>query len=245
MTPQLGIILFARMSSSRLPGKMLMPIGPTTLLERVVARARTLPYPLVLATSSDPSDDRLCAAAEQLGVAAFRGSLDDVLDRACHAARAAGFDAFARLCGDRPFLPLADTHRGMSLMHERLARAEPCDLVTNALSSPVPPGLTMEVIRTGALERAHASARSPEEHEHVTAGFYGSGSAYAVEEIPSALRALPRVSLAVDDGADLARLARLIEARPEIDLCERIAIAELVSAAAEPCERSTGMSGRR
>jgi spore coat polysaccharide biosynthesis protein SpsF len=194
----------------------------------------------VLATSSDPSDDRLCEEAMRLGVDAFRGDLGDVLGRACHAARAAGFDAFARLCGDRPFLPLDDTRRGMALMHARLVRAEPCDLVTNALSRPVPPGLTMEVIRTRALEHAHANARSPEEHEHVTAAFYGSGCAYAVEEIPSALRALPRVSLAVDDEADRVRLGRLIESRPEIDLCERIAIEELVSAA-PPDGRSTGV----
>jgi len=162
-----------------------------------------------------------------------------VLGRACHAARASGFDAFARLCGDRPFLPLDDTRRGMSIMQACLERAEPCDLVTNALSCPVPPGLTMEVVRTRALEHAHGNARSPEEHEHVTAGFYRSGCAYVVVEIPSMLRVLPRVSLAVDDEADRVRLGRLIQARPEIDLSERIAIEELVSAAAEPGERST------
>lgn len=116
-------------------------------------------------------------------------------------------------------------------MQARLERAEPCDLVTNALSGPVPPGLTMEVIRTRALEHAHANARSPQEHEHVTAGFYGDQSAYAVAEIPSPLRALPRVSLAVDDETDRVRIGRLIESRPQIDLCERVAIEELLSAA--------------
>jgi spore coat polysaccharide biosynthesis protein SpsF len=227
MTPRLGVILFARMSSGRLPGKMLLPLGPTTLFERVVARARWLEHPLVLATSSDASDDRLCDEARRLGVPAIRGSLDDVLGRACHAAQAAGFDAFARLCGDRPFLPLDDSRRGMSLMRERLQRAEPCDLVTNALTHKVPPGLTMEVIRTGALERAHADARSPLDREHVTTCFYRADSGYVVHEIPSALRSLPQVSLAVDNEADRERLGRLIELWPDTDLCEQVAVGEL------------------
>jgi spore coat polysaccharide biosynthesis protein SpsF len=237
MTPRIGMLLFARMSSRRLPGKMLLPLGPTTLLERVVARARTLAHPIVLATSVDASDDPLCDAASALGVPVFRGSLSDVLGRACAAARSAGFDAFARLCGDRPFLPLDDTRRGMALMQVRLERAEACDLVTNAHTRKVPPGLTMEVVRTEALERAHANATSPDEHEHVTTAFYADGSGYAVEEVPSALQGLARVSLAVDDEADRQRLGRLIEAQPDVALCEQVAIRALMDVAQREASR--------
>lgn len=242
MTPRLGIILFARMSSSRLPGKMLLPLGPTTLFERIVARARVLAHPILLATSSDRSDDPLCEAARQLGVPTFRGSLDDVLGRACEAARTAGFDAFARLCGDRPFLPLDDTRRGLSLMYERLRRAEPCDLVTNARTRPVPPGLTTEVIRTGALERVHAEARSPEEREHLTLGLLKPGSGYAVEELPSGLQDLPRVPLAVDTETDRVRLGRLIEENPAVDLCERVAIRALLQVPPDPIDPPVAMN---
>lgn len=227
MTPHLGIILFARMSSSRLPGKMLLPLGPTTLFERVVARARTLGFPILLATSSDRSDDPLCDAATGLGVSAFRGSLDDVLGRACDAARAAGFDAFARLCGDRPFLPLDDTRRGLALMQERLQRSEPCDLVTNNLPRPVPPGLTMEVIRTGALELVRAQPGPTEGREHLTLGLQTRGSGYTVVELPTSLQDLPRIHLAVDTEADRLRLGRLIEENPPVDLCEHLAIRAL------------------
>jgi spore coat polysaccharide biosynthesis protein SpsF len=228
MTPRLGIILFARMSSSRLPGKMLRPLGPTTLFERVVARARTLGFPLVLATSSDRSDDPLDVAATRLEVPVFRGSLDDVLGRACHAARSAGFDAFARLCGDRPFLPLDDTRRGMALMNDRLRRGEACDLVTNARPRPVPPGLTMEVIRTAALEHLRNHPPSPESREHVTTGLLASGGGYAVAEIRSPLQDFPPITLAVDTEADRVRLARLVEANPRVDLCEQVAIRTLM-----------------
>lgn len=231
MTPRLGIILFARMSSSRLPGKMLLPLGPTTLFERVVARARLLAHPILLATSSDGADDPLCDAATGLGVPTFRGSLDDVLGRACEAARAAGFDAFARLCGDRPFLPLDDTRRGLSLMRERLLRGEPCDLVTNARPRSVPPGLTMEVIRTAALARLHAAARSPDEREHLTSGFLSRDLEYSVVELPSALQAFPRIQMAVDTESDRVRLGRLIAEQPAADLCEQVAIRALMAAA--------------
>ena len=228
MTARIGIILFARMSSSRLPGKMLRPLGPTTLFERVVARARTLGSPLVLATSSDRSDDPLDAAANRLEVPVFRGSLDDVLGRACDAARFAGFDAFARLCGDRPFLPLYDTRRGLALMDERLRRGEACDLVTNARPRPVPPGLTMEVIRTAALEHLRTHAPSPESREHVTTGLLASGGGYAVTEIRSPLQDFPPIPLAIDTEDDLVRLGRFIEANPRVDLCEQVAIRVLM-----------------
>jgi spore coat polysaccharide biosynthesis protein SpsF len=230
---RIGIILFARMSSSRLPGKMLRPLGPTSLLERVVARTRTLAYPIVLATSSAPSDDELCEEASRLGIPVFRGSLDDVLGRACAAARSAEFDAFARLCGDRPFLPLDDTRRGMALMHDRLLHAAPCDIVTNSGPRPVPSGLTMEVIRTTALERLRLQATSPEEREHVTSGFYLRGSEYSIVQLPSALHELarpgvPRLQLAVDTEDDRVQLSRVIEANPAVDLCERVAIRALL-----------------
>ena len=76
-------LLQARMSSSRLPGKVLKPIlGKPMLLRQLerVGRAQSLDH-LIVATSSDPSDDAIEALCRSANVASFRGSLDDVLDR--------------------------------------------------------------------------------------------------------------------------------------------------------------------
>jgi len=223
MQPRLGIILFARMSSSRLPGKMLERIGPTSLLERVVARARLLDHPIVLATSADPTDDPLARAGVDLGVAVHRGSLDDVLDRACAAARAAAFDAFARLCGDRPFLPLDDMRTGLALMRDSLRGGRGLDLVTTALPRPVPPGLLTEIVRTDALELVRARATSPPDREHVTRGFYEDPGGYAIRALPSPLQDLTGVHLSVDTESDRARLGALIDMHPDVGYPEELA----------------------
>src|SRR5712692_1849570 len=99
-------ILQARASSSRLPGKVLKPIlGRPMLLHQLdrVRRAKSLDA-LVVATSTDASDDaieELCAAE---GVACFRGSLDDVLDRFYQAALPFNPRHIARLTGDCPLI---------------------------------------------------------------------------------------------------------------------------------------------
>jgi spore coat polysaccharide biosynthesis protein SpsF len=220
MTPRLGIILFARMSSSRLPEKMLQTVGPTTLLERVVARARLLDLPMVLATSTDPTDDPLCRAATELRLDLIRGSLRNVLDRACTAARAAGFDGFARLCGDRPFLPLADMRAGINVMQTLLERGQACDLVTTRLPRPVPPGLLTEIVRTAAVEHIRDHGADETECEHVTTRLYSDGDTYTVYPLTTPLQDLTGVSLAVDREEDRLRIGRVIEAHPDIGFSE-------------------------
>src|SRR4029078_2873097 len=100
-------ILQARASSSRLPGKVLKPIlGRPMLLHQLdrVRRARSLDA-LVIATSTDPSDDTIEALCASAGVACFRGRLQDVLDRFYQAAQPFHPEYIVRLTGD---CPLAD-----------------------------------------------------------------------------------------------------------------------------------------
>lgn len=208
------------MSSSRLPGKMLKQIGNTTLFDRVVCRAELLDQELVLATSEEQSDDELAEHARELGLKAYRGPLNDVLGRAVSAARHAGFDAFARLCGDRPFLPLMDMQRGLEVMRLRLEQSDPLDLVTTHLPSPVPAGLTTEVIRTDALCRAWEMAETTEQLEHVTTLFYQKPDSFRIHALPTDLRELGSVHLAVDSEQDRQLIGSILVQHPELDLAE-------------------------
>src|SRR4051794_8965599 len=104
--PRTVAIIQARMSSSRLPGKVLMPISgrPSILFTCArVARARNIDA-ICVATSVDPSDDALAACVEEAGIAVYRGSLDDVLDRFAGAARVHGAEIVVRLTGDCPLI---------------------------------------------------------------------------------------------------------------------------------------------
>ena len=219
--PRIGIIIFARMSSSRLPGKMLRPLGPTTLFDRVVERARLLDHDMMLATSDQESDDPLVERARELDLPVFRGSLDDVLGRALAAARHAGFDAFCRLCGDRPLMPLDDMRRGMEVMRRSLIQGTPLDLVTTHLPTPVPPGLATEIIRTDVLAEIHNNGPRENELEHVTTAFYEYPDAFQIHPMATDLRKIGIVHLSVDTEHDLQLIGKIIEQNPDVEVSEK------------------------
>lgn len=165
MAPRILAIVQARTSSTRLHGKVLRPIlGRPMLvlqLERL-KRSMTL-TDLVVATSSDPSDDALAEVCAREEVNCFRGDLEDVLDRFIHAARSYSPDLVVRLTGD---CPLADP----ALIDEIVTRfsASDLDYLSNCEPASYPDGLDVEVMRFSALETAWAEAILPSHREHVT-----------------------------------------------------------------------------
>ena len=94
------------MTSSRLPGKVLLPVLGRTMLERLILRLQAVPAidEIVLATTTNPSDDALADLARALGARAFRGSESDVLGRVLEAAERAGADVIVQITGDCPII---------------------------------------------------------------------------------------------------------------------------------------------
>lgn len=158
-------VLQARMSSRRLPGKVLAPVAGAPMLARQVERLRRCRRldALVLATSADESDDPLAAAAERLALAVSRGALDDVLDRVHRAASAYAPDHVVRLTGD---CPLADPDVIDACIELHVAGAH--DYTSNIHPPTWPDGLDVEVLTRATLETAWREAREPVEREHVT-----------------------------------------------------------------------------
>lgn len=204
---RVGAIVQARMTSARLPGKVLAPLAGRPALVWVLERlerAETLDAVLV-ATSDAGSDDPVAAFCAERGVACHRGPLDDVAARMLGAARAAGLDAFVRVSGDSPTLDQRLVDHGVRLMRE--ARV---DLVTNVRPRTFPPGQSIEVVRTGALAAvvaapgADAAAR-----EHVTGPLYDGDHAVVRFEAGE-----PRVDvhLTLDTPDDHERLERILTA---------------------------------
>src|SRR5690606_35454039 len=102
MSGKTGIIIQARMSSSRLLGKSLMKIGKHPLIWYVVRRAELLNLPVVVCTSTDPSDDVLCAFLEKEGIDFYRGDLHNVLNRYLKTAEEFNIENIVRITGDNP-----------------------------------------------------------------------------------------------------------------------------------------------
>jgi spore coat polysaccharide biosynthesis protein SpsF len=170
--PDLNLaILQARMTSSRLPGKVMAPVlGEPMIgrqLERLARSARI--GRIVVATSTDPSDDPLAEYVEGLGHLVSRGSLSDVLDRFSGAmAKVPEAETIIRLTAD---CPLADwTVIDATIDHFASAGA---DYASN--TPPLrtyPHGLDTEVMTRAALEAACREAVDPYEREHVTPFIY-------------------------------------------------------------------------
>lgn len=107
MNSNIGVIVQARMSSSRFPGKSLHHIGGIPLVERVVERMLPLGLPLVVAISSNQTDDILCEYLRNKKINYYRGDLLNVRKRFIQVAQVFGFERIIRINGDSPFINLA------------------------------------------------------------------------------------------------------------------------------------------
>src|SRR5262245_7767926 len=102
---RVGVVLAARMSSSRLPGKALLPLQGLPMILFLLRRLSALSKgDLVVATTNLPADDVLFEKVSAAGVKVFRGSSPDVVKRYCSAAEYFGFDTIARVTADCPFI---------------------------------------------------------------------------------------------------------------------------------------------
>ena len=159
-------ILQARCSSHRLPNKVLKPLLGRAMVLREMERLTHSRYidRLVFATSTDVSDDPLCALAKETGVNIYRGSLDDVLDRYYACAKEYGAEHIVRVTGD---CPLIDWRVSDDVIARHLTEKNDYTRTTERF----PDGLDTEIMTFDALEQAHREARLTSEREHVTLYF--------------------------------------------------------------------------
>lgn len=205
-TPVLAI-LQARMSSSRLPGKVLLRTCGKPLLAHQIERVRRCEAVshLVVATSTDASDDPIEHLCRELGVDVHRGSLDDVLDRFAGAARPFGPEWVVRLTGDCPLADPAVIDRVV-----RAAMGGGFDYVSSALHPSFPDGLDAECLRAPVLVAAASEARLPSEREHVTAFVYSRSERFRLGEVRNAVD-LSALRWTVDEPRDFVFVSQVFE----------------------------------
>lgn len=158
-------IVQARMRSTRLPGKALLPLGDKTILSSVVERLRFVEglADVVVATGDSPANDPIRALCQAEGIPCFSGSEDDVLDRYYHAAQQFRADPILRVTSDCPLVDPAIVRQALELF--KAGRGE---VVYVGFDLSFPDGLDVEVFAFEALETAWREARLPSEREHVT-----------------------------------------------------------------------------
>jgi spore coat polysaccharide biosynthesis protein SpsF len=214
------VIVQARMTSTRLPGKVLLPLGGEPMLTRLVERLRRVKHAdaIVVATTTNASDDAIVALCEQLGVAHHRGSKHDVLSRYAEAAALHHADGVVRITADCPLIDPA-------LIDQVIARywVGDADCVSNMLPPSWPYGMAVEVFSAKALAEAHAEARQAAEREHVTPFLYAHPERYRLHNVASPID-LSAQRWTVDTPEDHALVQRLFDAvfpaKPEFTLAD-------------------------
>lgn len=181
--PAILAVLQARMSSTRLPGKVMRLIEGRPMLGRHLDRLKrcTMIDELTVATSEEPSDDPIAAFCNSEGIACFRGPLTDVLARFEGAvAQYPSVNHVVRLTGD---CPLADPAIIDDIVRTHLAGN--FDYTANTLAPRVPDGLDAEVMTRTALSIMVAEAAEAYEREHVTPFLYRHPDRFRVHFVHS------------------------------------------------------------
>ena len=205
---RLVVLVQARYSSRRLPGKVLLPLAGKSLLAHVfdaLAQCRAIDG-VALATSTDSSDDCLDEFANRNSIPIHRGPLENVFARFLAAARAFRADAVVRISGDSPLIDPVLVDQGAKLF-----RDEPnVDIVSNVCPRSFPKGQSVEVLGTSALSAAEGAVATPEHREHVTPYFYANLHRYRLRNF-AADAPRPELQLSVDTREDFDHCAAILD----------------------------------
>lgn len=168
---RIELFVQARMGSTRLPGKVLLPVLGKPLLEYLIERLQEVKavIQVVVLTTSQASDDPIVHFCEKKHIPYYRGSEDNVLERYYLAALERRPDVIGRITAD---CPLIDPDIVELVLQVFLQASPAYDYVSNSLERTYPRGLDVEIFSFSALERAYRQAQHPEEKEHVTVYMY-------------------------------------------------------------------------
>ena len=208
MSAKIAVIIQARMSSQRLPGKVLRAINGKLLLDYLLESASKCEAieQTIVATSEHHEDDAIESFSVERNIPCFRGELDNVANRLLRAAKEGGFNYFVRVNGDSPLLD----YRLINHACELLKKGAP-DMVTNVHPRTFPKGQSVELIRTAALSRVLQETADPSDLEHVTPYFYRNTSRFRIENF-KCKEPLNHLNYCVDTMPDFERISRIVEA---------------------------------
>ncbi|WP_026838109.1 cytidylyltransferase domain-containing protein [Gillisia sp. JM1] len=201
-----AVIVQARMSSSRFPGKSLKLIGNKPLIYYVVKRLELTGLPVIVATSTDASDDILTEYLKGQNIKVFRGSLLNVLNRYIAAAEAYGVEKIVRVTADNPLVDIVALKRSLSLF-------EKYDYVDGIYQDGLIKGTGFELVSLKELKSIKSN--NPHHLEHLTAALRENISKnpwYKKLQVPHYHQFIDKIVLTCDYTSDLELLIRIFKA---------------------------------
>lgn len=219
----IGVIIQARMGSTRLPGKVLRDIGALPLLGHVLGRLSMSRQTMtaVVATTLLSQDESIAEYCKHVGAHCYRGDEQDVLDRYYHCAKQYGFKHVVRLTADNPFTDIEELDR---LIDKHLSEIND---FTHAFGV-LPIGVGAEIFTFDALHQSWMHGHAPHHREHVDEYLLENPQIFKTGTLTiPAEKASPTLRLTVDTDDDWRRADNLVKAsqgewlttKRIIDLC--------------------------
>jgi spore coat polysaccharide biosynthesis protein SpsF len=163
----IAVVIQARTGSSRLPGKVLLPLAGAPLLMRMAERvaAASTRFTIVVATTTERGDDPVAALCAEAGIRCYRGHPTDLLDRHYRAAEPLHADLVAKIPSDCPLIDPGVIERVLGFAVEHAGKF---DFISNLHPATYPDGNDVEVMTMEALATAWKEAERDFEREHTT-----------------------------------------------------------------------------
>ena len=207
--PRTVATIEARMTSTRLPGKVLKETVSKPMLELMIERLKRVPSldGIVVATTVNATDDPVVALAERLGVGAWRGSEEDVLVRVLDAAVHHKIDVIVETTGDCPLIDPAAVEECIQVY-----RAARVDFVANVLERTYPIGMDTRIFSTAVLADVARRTDDPVDHEHVSLYIYRHPEIYTLRNVPAPpALTKPELALTLDTPEDYRLIKAIFE----------------------------------
>lgn len=206
---KIAAIVEARMTSSRLPGKVLLPATGMPMLSHLVRRLHTIETidEIVLATTTNSTDDLLVDFSKKTGIKCFRGSEEDVMSRVIEAADSVNADLIVEITGDCPIIDPEIVEQTIRMFH-----ANHADYVSNAHIRSYPDGMDTQVYMLETLKKSASLTATKLDHEHVTLHIRNHPEMFKHLHLvaPPELH-WPELGLTLDEQTDYVLLKRIIE----------------------------------
>lgn len=203
----IGFVILCRFSSRRLPGKILKEIQGKPILQYIydnllqVSKAQNL----VIATSTDKTDDQVAQYCKEKNIQCFRGALNNVAERFLAAAKAYKFDFVVRICGDNLFTDVA-TIRTML----EITQTNAYDFISNVKGRTFPFGMSVEIVRTAFYEQLFSLLTTKEYQEHVTLYLYQHKIGQQYFHYNTICPEAKGIHLAIDTQADFDKATAIV-----------------------------------
>jgi spore coat polysaccharide biosynthesis protein SpsF len=203
------VTIEGRMTSSRLPGKILMKACEKPVLELLVERLRQVKNidGIVIATTANKTDDPVEKLANSIGIKCFRGSEEDVLKRVLEAARSADASTIVEITGDCPLIDPEIVSQVIELYNNNI-----CDYASNIDPSTFPIGMDVQVFSTELLALADKETDSKEDREHVSWFIRRQPDRFTKISLPARPELhWPELEITLDEKEDFELIKKIFE----------------------------------